>query len=157
MLVPELGDLVKVLDFGLAKPVVGDPAAELTGLGVVLGTPLYMAPEAVRCDSADPRTDLYALGCIIHELLVGTPTFSGSSSNLVLVRQLDDAPAPLPPHVQPSLRVLVERLLAKSPDHRPASAIEVRECLAGCLEAELSSDEMMTVTHAALPAVIPRR
>ncbi|MGE5183094.1 MAG: serine/threonine-protein kinase [Acidobacteriota bacterium] len=157
MLLPELGELVKVLDFGLAKPVLADAASELTSVGVVLGTPLYMAPEAVRCAATDPRTDLYALGCIIHELLTGVPAFSGASSNLVLVRQLDDPPPALPPHVPAALRLLVERLLSKSPEHRPASAFEVREHLAACLAAELASDEVLTVTHAALPTVILRK
>ena len=157
MLLPELGDLVKVLDFGLARPVVNDGITEVTSVGIVLGTPLYMAPEAVRGAAYDTRSDLYALGCIIHELLAGEAAFAGDSSNLVLVRQLDDPPPPLPSHVPAPLRVLVERLLAKSPDLRPQSAIEVREYLAATLAAELGGDEMLTVTHAALPAVITRK
>jgi serine/threonine-protein kinase len=156
VLLSDLDDWVKVLDFGLAK-LEDDYANEITYAGVVIGTPLYMAPEAVRAEPPDPRTDLYALGCIIHEMLIGTSPFDAGSSALVLARQLEDAPAPLPSYVPAPLRVLVERLLAKSPDDRPRSAIEVRERLAACLSSQLAADEVLTLTHAALPAVISRR
>src|SRR5687767_1812965 len=73
VLVPELGDWVKVLDFGLAKSFAHDPTMEITVTGMVMGTPMYMAPEAIRADVVDPRSDLYALGCIIYELLTGAP------------------------------------------------------------------------------------
>jgi serine/threonine protein kinase len=159
ILLTELDDWVKVLDFGLAKLTDDDTDAanDITFHGTVVGTPLYMAPEAVRCDAADPRTDLYALGCMVHEMLTGETAFGASSSNLVLVRQLDDPPPPLPAHVPAALRILVERLLAKSPADRPHSAIEVRERFAACLASELAVDEVLTLTHAALPAVISRR
>jgi serine/threonine-protein kinase len=156
VLLSELDDFVKVLDFGLAKLFVDDAANEITYAGVVVGTPLYMAPEAVRCDAAEPRTDLYALGCILHEMLTGAATFAASSSTLILVRQLDDAPAPLPAYVPAPLRLLVERLLAKSPADRPASALEVRDRLEACLAGELGADEVLTLSHAASPAVIHR-
>jgi serine/threonine-protein kinase len=154
VLLSDLDDWVKVLDFGLAKLFEDD--SELTFAGVVVGTPLYMAPESVRCDAADPRTDLYALGCILHEMLTGASPFAADSSALVLARQLDDTPPPLPAHVPAPLRVLVERLLAKAPDDRPRSAIEVRERLAASLSSQLAADEVLTLTHAALPAVIRR-
>ncbi len=157
MVLPQLGDWIKVLDFGLAKRVVPDAAFDITYAGVVLGTPLYMAPEAVRCDAADPRTDLYALGCMLFELLTGATPFEASSSNLVLVRQLDDPPPPLPPHVPPSLCALIDWLLEKAPEDRPASAQEVREYLEACLAAEVAGEEITTLTHNALPAVVRRR
>ncbi|HEY5923753.1 MAG TPA: serine/threonine-protein kinase, partial [Kofleriaceae bacterium] len=69
-LLGELGEWIKVLDFGLAKQA-HDPASEITFAGAVLGTPLYMAPETIAYNIADPRSDLYALGCILHELLCG--------------------------------------------------------------------------------------
>jgi serine/threonine-protein kinase len=156
VLLPELDDWVKVLDFGLAK-LFDDDTNEITYAGVVVGTPLYMAPEAVRAEAPDPRTDLYALGCIIHEMLTGASPFDAGSSALVLARQLEDTPAPLPAHVSAPLRMLVERLLAKQPADRPRSALEVRERLAACLASELAADEILTLTHAALPAVISRR
>ena len=157
VLLSQLDDWVKVLDFGLAKLCNDDPGDEITYAGIVIGTPLYMAPEAVRCEPLDRRTDLYALGCIMHEMLTGTTPFDASSSALVLARQLDDTPPPLPDHVPAPLRILVERLLAKSPADRPQRAVEVRERLAACLASELGVDEVLTLTHAALPAVISRR
>ena len=156
VLLTEIDDWVKVLDFGLAKPAEWDGLSIITEIGVVLGTPLYMAPEAASAGSADGRTDLYALGCIIHEMLTGSPPFGGDSGALVLTRHVEDAPPALPVHVPTALRDLVGRLLAKQLDDRPSSAIEVQERLAACLAAELSADEILTVTHAALPAVIPR-
>lgn len=127
-------DTVKVLDFGLAKHL-SDGATELTYTGAVIGTPMYMPPEAIRSDAPDPRSDLYALGCILYEMLAGTPPFAGASSAVVLARQLDDLPAPLPADVPPELRKLVTRLLAKNASARPATAAEVRSALERCLAA----------------------
>lgn len=128
VLVPGLGDWLKVLDFGLAKHL-NEASTDLTYAGAVIGTPMYMPPEAIRCDAADPRSDLYALGCILYELLRGRPAFEGDSSALVLARQLDDLPPPLPADVPAPLRKLVTRLLAKDPAGRPASAQVVRALL----------------------------
>lgn len=129
VVLPELGNWVKVLDFGLAKSVA-DPTSEITAAGVVLGTPLYMSPELIREGMVDPRGDLYALGCMLHELLTGTPPFSGETSALVIVRQLDDPPPPLPSDVPLGLAHLIAALLAKFPDDRPDSALVVRDTLA---------------------------
>ncbi|MBP9208524.1 MAG: serine/threonine protein kinase [Kofleriaceae bacterium] len=122
-------DLIKVLDFGLAKSLVGDSASQVTNTDAVLGTPLYMSPEAVRGQPCDQRSDLYSLGCILYELLAGRPPFVDSSANLVMAMHLGDTPPPLPEHVAPAVRTLVERLLAKEPSERVASADEVRAAL----------------------------
>lgn len=147
-LLAELGDSVKVLDFGVAKTM--DAASELTSAGAVLGTPLYMAPETILYNAADPRSDLYALGCILYELLAGVPPFFGESTALVLARQLEDEPAPLPAHVPETLRVLVTALLAKDPRQRPANALTVCALLEHCLGTELAAD-VPTLIEAALP------
>jgi serine/threonine-protein kinase len=179
-LLPELGDWVKVLDFGLAKSFHSrhargsgmypmpdtmdelidslsetmeadlDAANEITLGGVLLGTPMYMAPEAIYAEAVDPRTDLYSFGCILHEMLTGMPPFYGESSAVVLARQLDDPPPPLPDHVPPTLRQLVTALLAKDPNHRPANALTVRAVLEHCFAAELIQD-MPTLVQPALP------
>lgn len=148
-----LGDWIKVLDFGLAKPVT-DAGEELTTMGVVIGTPLYMPPEAIRCDPVEPRSDLYSVGCILYELLTGTPPFAAESTSMVLVRQLDDAPPELPADVPAPLRELITRLLAKRIEDRPTSAYEVRCHLEARLAAEVTGDELLTLSHAALPVVI---
>lgn len=147
-LLAEIGDSVKVLDFGLAK--TADAPSELTYVGAVIGTPLYMAPETIHHNAADPRSDLYALGCILHELLVGAPPFSGESTAVVLARQLEDEPAPLPEHVPETLRLLVHALLAKDPAHRPGNALTVCALLEHCLAAELATD-IPTLIQPVLP------
>jgi serine/threonine-protein kinase len=136
IVLPELGHWVKVLDFGLAKSLA-DPASEVTEAGTILGTPLYMSPELIREGIVDPRGDLYALGCILFELLAGEPPFPGATSALVIVRQLDDLPPALPANVPLGVAHLVASLLAKNPDERPPSALVVREALEVCIAAEL--------------------
>jgi eukaryotic-like serine/threonine-protein kinase len=168
-LLPDLGDWVKVLDFGLAKSfepdrhaegsgmypldslaetIDAEAAAEITLGGVLLGTPMYMAPEAIYGETIDPRTDLYSLGCILHELLTGVPPFYGESTALVIARQLDDPPPPLPDEVPPTLRQLITGLLAKEPDQRPANALTVRAVLEHCFASELIQEMPTLVTPA---------
>jgi eukaryotic-like serine/threonine-protein kinase len=123
-----LAGLVKVLDFGLAKTLESNnvTTSSVTEIGAVLGTPLYMAPEAIGGAGADPRSDLYALGCMLYEMLSGTTPFDDPSVNVVLVRQLGEPPPMLPDDVPIALCELVDELLAKDPDARPPSAIAVR-------------------------------
>jgi serine/threonine protein kinase len=111
-------------------------------------------PQPVFQFSMPPH--LYALGCIVHEMLTGSSPFDSDSGAIVLARQLDDDPPPLPAHVPAVLRELIGRLLAKQAHERPSSAIEVRERFAACLAAERTADEIFTLTHAALPTVIAR-
>jgi serine/threonine-protein kinase len=120
-------DFVKVLDFGLAKPLRAERISlnEVTRAGIVMGTPLYLAPEAIAGDPAAPSADLYALGCMLHEMLSGDPPFVEASIELVMRRQLTAAPPPLPANVPPGLARVVTSLLAKDPDHRPKSALAV--------------------------------
>jgi serine/threonine protein kinase len=128
-------DTVKVLDFGLAKSLAGDDlagASTLTQTGAILGTPLYMAPEALA-GSADPRSDLYALGCVVHEMLAGAPPFVDAAINVVLARHLAEPPPPLPPDVPHALAATVEALLAKAPEHRPPTAAAARTALLASL------------------------
>ena len=119
---------VKVTDFGLAKPV--DPKNEpaLTAMGVVVGTPDYIAPEQARGEAIDEKVDIYALGGTLYYLLVGSPPFrKGNPSDdkylKVVARHLRD-PAPNPmlvvPEVDPALARLQLRLMAKKPEARPS-------------------------------------
>jgi serine/threonine-protein kinase len=148
-LLAELGDCVKVIDFGLAKSMFHDPSEVIATHGV-LGTPLYMAPESISYNQADPRADLYSLGCILHELLTGIPAFYAETTAIVLARQVDDPPPLLPDHVPATLRQLIVALLAKHPDQRPANALTVCAVLEHCLAAELVED-MPTLVEVALP------
>jgi eukaryotic-like serine/threonine-protein kinase len=117
---------VVVLDFGLA--VLGG-AARFTRVGQIFGTPSYMAPEQVRHGAADARSDLYALGCVLHELLTGRPLFTGPTAYAIFERQVGEQP----PHLAgapKALAVLVDELLAKDPDQRPADAAALYDRLA---------------------------
>ncbi len=117
-------DFVKLLDFGLAR-MKGE--LRLTARGAVFGTPEYLSPEQARGAEATASSDLYALGCVIVEMLTGRPPFTGSVPDLLL-KHLREPPPRLSsenPSVPAALDALVARLLAKSPTERPRDAVEV--------------------------------
>jgi tRNA A-37 threonylcarbamoyl transferase component Bud32 len=121
-------DFVKILDFGIAKMVVetaeeGDQRKALTRTGMIFGTPQYMSPEQVTGSAVDHRTDIYALGVILYELLVGELPFLSENAMGVLTKHLMDPPRPLRSVMPsltcpPGLEALVMRCLAKEPAHR---------------------------------------
>ncbi|GAA2122046.1 serine/threonine-protein kinase [Actinomadura napierensis] len=122
---------LKLCDFGIAG--LADAATRLTQDGGSVGTPLYMAPEQFRGEAADFRSDLYAFGCVLYELLTGAPPFrSGSGLPGLLYAHLNEPPprvGAVRPDVPPQLERLVLDLLAKSVDQRPASAAAVASFL----------------------------
>ncbi len=131
--------VVKILDFGLVR--LGEPSAHpeewLTSSGLKLGNPAYLAPEQFREPSeVDPRADLYSLGCVLYQMLAGFAPFCDGDG--VRRHELPDRHASRTPTnlrtladpVPDELAAVVERLLAKSPDDRPATAREVEQCLA---------------------------
>jgi non-specific serine/threonine protein kinase len=117
---------VVVLDFGLA--VLGG-AARFSRVGQIFGTPSYMAPEQIQQGTADPRSDLYALGCVLHELATGQQLFTGPTAYAIFEKQVRDRPPQLT-GVSPLLGEVVAQLLAKDPGQRPADAGELYERLA---------------------------
>ncbi|HTJ84280.1 MAG TPA: serine/threonine-protein kinase [Polyangiaceae bacterium] len=136
-------DFVKVLDFGIAKILDddgeknanADPRAEpitqeksmLTRVGTIVGTPAYMAPEQGRAEAVDPRTDLYACGVLLYELISGRVPFTGETPMQVVMRHVNEPPRPpsdfLP--VNADLERLIMRALAKWPSERQQSAEEM--------------------------------
>ncbi|MFD0689445.1 serine/threonine-protein kinase [Actinomadura fibrosa] len=133
MLTPEA--TVKVLDFGVAAVMDAAGVPRITRTGEVVGTPAYMAPEQLRSEPATPRTDLYALGCVLYEMLAGAPVFTATSPHALTFKHLEEPPAPLRrPDLPPELARLVGRLLAKDASLRPGGAREVYELLLGLVE-----------------------
>jgi serine/threonine-protein kinase len=119
----------KIMDFGLAAPVAAKGTSDE---GQVFGTPRYMAPEQVKGERVDPRTDLYALGVMLFELSTGFPPFEHASITELLRMHLS-SPVPRAKDMAPDLpegfSYLLERLMAKRIEDRPASSLEVAETL----------------------------
>ncbi|MFC9330916.1 protein kinase [Kitasatospora sp. NPDC057015] len=118
---------VVLLDLGIATAVEAD-ATRLTLTGVPIGSPAYMAPEQALAATADARSDLYALGCLLHEMLCGEEPFRAPTALGVLRRHVDEPPVPLRDlraDVPAPLEALVLDLLAKQPADRPADAQQV--------------------------------
>ncbi|WP_307871858.1 protein kinase [Micromonospora sp. U21] len=133
------GGLVKVLDFGMGRLIEADEAERLTSTGVTVGTARYMAPEQFRASSVTQAADLYALGCVLFELLSGVPPFHSGSAHEVGQKHLEEPPPPvrvLRSDVPRSLERLIERLLAKDPADRPEDAGAVREVLLPLVQGE---------------------
>jgi serine/threonine protein kinase len=132
-------DFVKVLDFGIAKSGEidnldnerdshGDIRRRLTHPGMTMGTPEYMAPEQAAGRPADPRSDIYAVGGLLYEMLSGKAPFEGANFMEILHKKATSMPAPLSTFrddVPPALESLVMRSMAKEPDQRPRSMDEV--------------------------------
>jgi class 3 adenylate cyclase/tetratricopeptide (TPR) repeat protein len=120
----------KLGDFGLA---VALDQTRHTQPGMMIGTVSYMAPEQAIGGNVDARSDLYALGCVLYELVCGRPPFVGDESVAIITQHLNTPPVQPSwhrPDVPPGLSALLLRLLEKEPDKRPASADEVERALA---------------------------
>ncbi|MFF4390545.1 protein kinase [Streptomyces sp. NPDC001552] len=121
---------VKVMDFGIARALHGAQST-MTQTGMVMGTPQYLSPEQALGKAVDHRSDLYATGCLLYELLALRPPFTGETPLSVVYQHVQDAPVPpsqLPEgrHLPQELDGLVMRSLAKDPDDRFQSAEEMR-------------------------------
>ena len=141
-------DLVKLLDFGLAKLREGEERNEVTSSGTLIGTPYYMAPEVIRGQAADHRVDIYALGAVIYRSVTGTPPFTGNSPVAVLTRHITDELVP-PSQRRPELGIspaidrIVERAMKKDPADRYAQIDELRTELTDYLVHEGLADSLL--------------
>jgi eukaryotic-like serine/threonine-protein kinase len=119
------GERVLVCDFGVARAVEIAAGDTITSSGLVLGTPAYMSPEQAMGGELDERTDVYALGCVVYEMLAGEPAFSGATSQAVTARVVAEEPRSLRvirPDLTPGQEAALRLALAKRPEQRPASA-----------------------------------
>lgn len=123
--------VLKVMDFGIAR--LAQRTSNLTQAGMLVGTPAYMAPEQLLGEDVDGRTDLYAVGVVMYECLTGALPFTAPSPIAMISKVLMTEPpaaVSVNAEVPPALSALVARLLAKTPDARPAHARQLLELLA---------------------------
>ncbi|HEY7310982.1 MAG TPA: serine/threonine-protein kinase [Gemmataceae bacterium] len=154
-------ELLKVMDFGLAKLLTPDQMAKITQTHTefAVGTPGYMCPEQARGDEMDGRGDLYSVGVILYELLTGRQPFAGRSTMDLLLAHVTEEPPPFSfaaaeVQVAPEIERVVQMCLAKHPDDRPRSARELTELYEAALTrtaASLSASEPETVAGPRLP------
>jgi eukaryotic-like serine/threonine-protein kinase len=148
---------IKILDFGLARtevaslPSDGVTEVQLTQDGTMLGTVGYMAPEQARGEQAGPRSDVFSLGCVLYEMVKGTPPFHRETAIATLSAILSEQP----PTVDSPLRPIIDRCLEKQPAKRFANAEEVAAAISGVRVANPRSRRMRAglVAAAALIAV----
>ncbi len=175
-------DFVKVLDFGIAKILDDEPGAPvdsriepitqeksmLTRVGTIVGTPAYMAPEQGRAEAVDARTDIYACGVLLYELITGRVPFTGETPMQVVMRHVNEAPRP-PSDFHPldrDLERLIMRALAKYPSERQQSSEELAFDLLGVLpklggapaqkEADGAVNKTLVLEPGPPPAAAPR-
>ncbi len=158
---------VKVLDFGIAKildnepkdasddaPPTSMPNSVLTTVGVVVGTPEYMSPEQCRGDAIDARSDIYACGVLLYQLLTGRTPFRGESPMMVAMQHLREEPPPpstLAPGLDPGLEALILQALSKWPAQRPQTAKELGAALGRLLPALSTTPRKPGAATAAAP------
>ncbi|MFE9744237.1 Stk1 family PASTA domain-containing Ser/Thr kinase [Saccharothrix saharensis] len=132
---------VKVMDFGIAR-AVHDGQAAVTQTAAVIGTAQYLSPEQARGEAVDGRSDVYASGCVLFELLTGEPPFTGDSPVAVAYQHVREDPKPpssLNPKVTPALDAIVLKAMAKGPANRYQSAAEMRADLVRVLSGQRPS------------------
>jgi eukaryotic-like serine/threonine-protein kinase len=119
---------VKVMDFGIAR-AVSDSAATMTSTAAVIGTAQYLSPEQARGEGVDARSDVYSVGCLLYELVTGTPPFTGDSPVSIAyqhVREDPRLPSSINPAIPPELDAILMKAMAKNPANRYQSAADMR-------------------------------
>jgi serine/threonine-protein kinase len=152
-------EVVKVLDFGLAKLRESSELSEVTSRGAIIGTPYYMSPEQIRGEGADPLSDVYSLGALTYVCLTGEPVFDAHTPLGVFTKHLLEEPVGPQQrrpdlHIPDSVNRLILRTLAKDPSKRPPSIVDLRDALvdqlrnegANSVEQLLSSGELVKLT-----------
>jgi serine/threonine-protein kinase len=136
---------VKVMDFGIAR-AMHDGQAAMTQTAAVIGTAQYLSPEQARGEQVDARSDVYAAGCVLYELVTGEPPFTGDSPVAVAYQHVREDPTPpssVNPAVSPELDAVVLKALAKGPANRYQSSAEMRSDLVRTLSGQRPSAPMV--------------
>ncbi|WP_020663537.1 Stk1 family PASTA domain-containing Ser/Thr kinase [Amycolatopsis benzoatilytica] len=136
---------VKVMDFGIAR-AMHDGQSAMTQTAAVIGTAQYLSPEQARGESVDARSDVYAAGCVLYELITGEPPFTGDSPVAVAYQHVREDPKPpssVNPAVSAELDAVVLKALAKGPANRYQSAAEMRSDLVRTLSGQRPSAPMV--------------
>ncbi|MEZ4269535.1 MAG: serine/threonine-protein kinase [Myxococcota bacterium] len=132
-------EFVKVLDFGIAK-IAEDSGTNATATGMICGTPSYMSPEQTMGRPLDGRSDIYALGVLLYETVVGERPFSGQTPMEIMLKQINEPPPGLPEGVggiyAERLSAMLKRMMAKSVDARPPDCQTLKQELAAVLNPE---------------------
>jgi serine/threonine-protein kinase len=166
-----VSDVVKVLDFGIAKlgaagfsggggraAIAAPGTPRMTVTGDVLGTPGYMSPEQARGREVDARTDLYATGALMYHALSGRAPFEEPNYNAQIAAIIERDPLPLGslrPEVPPEFIAIVERAMAKSPDARFATANEMHDALAPFVRATKGGPAVLSIAPKVARATVP--
>jgi len=123
------GDVVKVVDFGIAKAMTGEEGQQVTKTGLVVGTPEYMSPEQLSGDVLDGRSDIYSLALVFYRMLTGTLPFQADSAQEMMIKRLTDKPLPLNQAVPEAgfpdrLQQVLDKALERMPADRYTSAVQ---------------------------------
>ena len=157
----------KVMDFGIAR-AIGEASTSVNALSGVMGTALYLSPEQARGEAVDARSDIYATGCVMYELLTGRPPFTGESAVSLAYQHVNEMPKP-PSHLDSSITTTLDAIvlhaLAKNPGARYQTAAEMRSdverAMAGLpIATSVAAAEVVNVPTVAIPIadtqIIPR-
>ncbi|MFJ9871305.1 Stk1 family PASTA domain-containing Ser/Thr kinase [Streptomyces sp. NPDC101165] len=138
---------VKVMDFGIARVLQSDATA-MTRTGTVLGTPQYLSPEQALGKPADARSDLYSVGCMLFELVTGTPPFDGESTMSVLYQHVQQPP-PIPSSIDPSLPPTVDAVVARALSKDPAGRYPTARAMADDIRRVAAGEAPTHALHSA--------
>ena len=132
-------DVVKLVDFGMAKFIIESEDLKLSKTGDLCGTPTYMSPEHFQGHKLDARSDIYSFGCVLYEALTGSTPFTGVSIYDMMNCHVNEKPSRLPflrpgKKVPDELESLLFKTLEKEPDKRPQSIVDVRTSLSQILK-----------------------